>query len=1100
MNNPLHASKLAIAVKAHEDGVNHQLQGRYSEAASCYQRALESFPLTESMNNLALIRHDSGDLVAAERIFRQALLQNPEYAEAHNNLGNLLRDQSRMEEAFASYQLALQFKPDYVEAHLNLGHLLQDLSQVAEAEKSYRAALTLRPDLVEAINALCNMLERTNQLDKLRECLLAVTDEQCKASPGIAVVKARLLRRDKKLKEALALLQRVQPAADTKENPIGRMELLAVQGDLNDLLGDYNAAFNCFKRSKAIESDLAALRGAKRQDSLSLLLEDHACFSADRATAWTAPDYKPCRIAFLVGFPRSGTTLLDSILRSHPDIDVIEEKPMLPTVLTEVNRKLLTDPNYVDCLDDEQFATLRQIYFDELNLHRDLSRPDSLVIDKFPLNIVNAGLIHRLFPEARFILALRDPRDCVLSCFMQNFKPNDAMANFLTLEDDADYYHLVMRRWQQYESALTLDAHRVRYEDIVADFSGSVRQLLEFLELPWDEAVTRFQETALNRQIRTPSYHQVVQPIYQRANGRWRNYKEQMAHTLPLLQQWVELFGYADSIQEAGAPETAAIEAYKNGINQQRQGLLTEAESSFRQALTIIPAFPEPLNDLGVIAYNRKDLKLAEFCFRTVLFLRADAVTAYNNLGILLRDQLRLPEAESCYRTALQLKPDFVEGYINLGNLLLDQYRHDEAEKNYRTALKLRPDATEALAPLCSILERANRLGELSACLAGVSDARCRTTAVLALVKAKLLWREMNYLGALELIKSISTTAHEPSKLILELLTLQGDLNDRLGEPALAYDCFVRRNQLASQSPGWRGVDKSRVWRQLQMEAGCFTAGRAAAWTNPEYTPCKIAFLVGIPRSGTTLLDSILRSHPDIDVIEEKPMLSPVSEEVSRKQTTDPNFLDCLDEEQFAALRQIYFNELNLYRDLSRPNALVIDKFPLNSARAGLIHRLFPEAKFILALRDPRDCVLSCFMQNFKPNDAMANFLTLEDGAKFYHQVMQLWSQYESDLQLNVQRVRYEDIVADLSGTVRPLLEFLELPWDEAVTRFQETALNRAQIETPSYHQVVQPIYQRASGRWRNYAEQMAHVLPLLQPWVERWGYDDEPAIRGSGK
>ena len=163
---------------------------------------------------------------------------------------------------------------------------------------------------------------------------------------------------------------------------------------------------------------------------------------------------------------------------------------------------------------------------------------------------------------------------------------------------------------------------------------------------------------------------------------------------------------------------------------------------------------------------------------------------------------------------------------------------------------------------------------------------------------------------------------------------------------------------------------------------------------------------------------------------------------------------------------------------------------PLNIAHAGLIHRLFPEAKFILALRDPRDCVLSCFMQTFLPNDAMANFLTLEDAAKFYDFVMDLWKQYEGMLPLTVHRVRYEDVVSNFDESVRSLLQFLGLPWDDAVSHYQDTAMKREQIRTPSYHQVVQPIYKRASGRWLNYRIQIQPVLGILEPWAKQFGYE----------
>jgi hypothetical protein len=154
----------------------------------------------------------------------------------------------------------------------------------------------------------------------------------------------------------------------------------------------------------------------------------------------------------------------------------------------------------------------------------------------------------------------------------------------------------------------------------------------------------------------------------------------------------------------------------------------------------------------------------------------------------------------------------------------------------------------------------------------------------------------------------------------------------------------------------------------------------------------------------------------------------------------------------------------------------------------GLIYRLFPRAKILLALRHPCDVVLSGFMQAFKPNAAMVHFGDLADTARFYASVMGLWRRYAEVLPLEVLTTRYEDLVTDFEAETRRILAFLELPWDDSVLTYAERAKSRA-IATPSYHQVVQPIYARSVGRWRNYREQMADVLPLLRPFVDVFGY-----------
>jgi len=168
---------------------------------------------------------------------------------------------------------------------------------------------------------------------------------------------------------------------------------------------------------------------------------------------------------------------------------------------------------------------------------------------------------------------------------------------------------------------------------------------------------------------------------------------------------------------------------------------------------------------------------------------------------------------------------------------------------------------------------------------------------------------------------------------------------------------------------------------------------------------------------------------------------------------------------------------------------LVVDKLPLNIVEAGLIHRLFPQARFILAVRHPCDVCLNCFMQSFRINHAMANFLTLEDAALPYDKVMALWAQYRAVLPLEARQVRYEDLVDDFDGTVGGLLEFLGLGWDDGVRRYAERAGRSKRIDTPSDNQVTEAIYTRARYRWRRYEARLAPIMDRLAPHIAAFGY-----------
>jgi hypothetical protein len=197
-------------------------------------------------------------------------------------------------------------------------------------------------------------------------------------------------------------------------------------------------------------------------------------------------------------------------------------------------------------LSEAQIAQLRKTYFDEVAHHIEL-RPGNLLVDKMPLNTVNVHLIWRVFPQAKFILAIRHPCDVCFSCFMQNFRINEAMASFFSLDSAARTYDAVMRTWLEAAARLPLDFHRIRYEDLVADFEGETRALLTFLGVGWDDQVLGHTEHAIRRgTINTPSYHQVTQPIYAHAKFRWKRYASQFAPVMPTLKPYIEYFGYTE--------------------------------------------------------------------------------------------------------------------------------------------------------------------------------------------------------------------------------------------------------------------------------------------------------------------------------------------------------------------------------------------------------------------------------------------------------------------------------------------------------------------------------------------------------------------------
>jgi hypothetical protein len=311
---------------------------------------------------------------------------------------------------------------------------------------------------------------------------------------------------------------------------------------------------------------------------------------------------------------------------------------------------------------------------------------------------------------------------------------------------------------------------------------------------------------------------------------------------------------------------------------------------------------------------------------------------------------------------------------------------------------------------------------------------------------------------------------------------------DKLGEFSQAFKSFETQNKLSEEL----NQDKLSESESFLIE----TYKLKNSWQSiKSYKSKKIdfiekdnlVFLLGFPRTGTTLLDTILMGHPDIIVLEEAPMAEIMIEDFNGIGTPE----DCynLTKTDLIEFRKLYKIELEKQLGYSSKGNLIIDKHPLNTRYIPLLHHAFPDAKFIVALRHPCDCVLSCFMQNFEFNKGTGNFISLKKSTELYDATMGLWLALDSKLKLNAQTVRYEDLVEDVDGICRPLISFLGLKWVDGILDHTKTAKERTQISTASYNQVTQNIYKTAKGRWSNYESELSEILPKLDPYIKKFGY-----------
>ena len=537
------------------------------------------------------------------------------------------------------------------------------------------------------------------------------------------------------------------------------------------------------------------------------------------------------------------------------------------------------------------------------------------------------------------------------------------------------------------------------------------------------------------------------------------------------------------------ALSAAPHDILKAALTHARSGNFADAAVLCEHLLAQGDPDAEAFHLLGVLRNIQGRHAEAEPLLRQAIARQPGTAKYHSNLANALRGLERPDEAEASYRRALALDPEFDDACANLARLLLDLSRWDAAIAEYEHLVRRNPGDTPSRIRLAHLLQSGNRLVESEAAASAGLLADPANPA-LNLIVAICERRTQRFEQARQRFQHI-----DASRLDRDLASVfhyeRGLLHDRLDELAPAFADFSEANRLQAVLASERGVDATRYLDELDRLARLDLGGlRGEPETLAGHTSAPV-FLVGFPRSGTTLLDQILDSHPRIQTLEEKPIIGLLCDDMDRLVADRPNGLADLRADERARLRALYYEYAADFLEL-RPDTLLVDKYPLNLTRLPYILAIFPDARFILALRHPADCVLSCFMHLFAPNDAMANFYTLEDAAALYARVMGLWRHWAENLPLRHHRVHYEHLVQDLPGEVRPLLDFLGLEWTEDMVRPHEHAARRGYINTPSHSQVTQPIYQRAAGRWQRYRPWLENVTGTLQPYLEYFGYTDQ--------
>ncbi|HBK04255.1 MAG TPA: hypothetical protein DDZ81_00140 [Acetobacteraceae bacterium] len=1172
-------------------------RGELDAAIASAERALElDSELPEAHHQLGRALLEQGDYAGAEAALRRSLTLAPELADSHVSLGIAYARQYQADKAIASFAAADRLQPNRPAALIAMGSALAAANQLdaalgylqravtlaptdaaahsalavthrrrqdpASSAAAARQALALDPNLADVWLLLGADLASMGAFDEAEACqrrALALTPGSAEALRDLAMIG----RTDTAGTEVDALRARLHdPEAPESERIAAGF---GVGGRL-DRAGSFDEAFAAYVTANRLVRDRLLRDGHGFDPAALTLTVDWLTATFDRAAfehRHVNGDPSPMPV-FIVGMPRSGTSLVEQIAASHPAVFGGGERKDIGELVRALDRGPINTPPFAwDAKAAEAIAA------DHVRRLTILSGGASRFIDKLPDNILMLGHIAMLFPNARVIYCRRDLRDVGLSAFFQHF--GDGVPWSCDLRDCASRALEIERLGQHWRDVLPLRMLEVTYEALVADLEGESRRLIDFLNLEWDPACLDFHQTS--RVVMSSSYWQVRQPLHDRSVGKWRHYLGHLAPlVLPLVgtvpemdeKEWRLLtvdtaaaIREARLHEEARRPEAAeqifgalyreypdnATVLYECGLFKARYGNLAEGIALLTAATEADPAHAPAHIDLAraLLLDGKADEAVAAATQGTEI--DPNLVEGWLQLGNAESKLEHHASAVLAFRRASELAPESNTIRMRFARALFEAKAFDESLDAWKQAAEAEPENAEALVGYGTALAQASVFDEALA-IAHRAIAVNPETPVLFFQLAWIFFRLQMPARSIEL-------AEQGLKLdpgSVDLLVLRADMLSHTGDFVAAADSYRQALEIdpfsgsASEGLSRLGQDVDRVdfvakATRRVADASLPTIDRvgvafalAAAHdkakdyeaafhayetanklirsvrATPDATPLLNTlrglvdwsrtiftedtfldalplgnasnvpvFIVGMPRSGTTLVEQIIASHPSAIGLGERtdivnlPAIMNGQKQFAAPAAWDPKAVH----RQTAAL----LDRLRAHD----PNALrIINKLPDNIQSLGQIAILFPRAHIIICRRDLRDVCWSCYTQNFF-DEGMIWTDTLEECAARARMIEELREFWLNVLPVPVLEVQYETLVNNLEQESRRLIDFVGLPWDPACLSFHK---NERPVMTASVWQVRQPIYSSSVGRWKRYRKHLAPLLEGLQGLV----------------
>lgn len=1007
--------------------------GRADEAGRALVGALVSHPRhPEVLRMEAGIQSLRGQHQQAIAAMRHAVAQRPADAIYFNTLGTVLATAGEFDEAIGALSRACELQPETAVAWFNLGVLLTRSVRHDEAIVALRRAVSVAPDYVAARALLADMLRVSNQpAEAAAEYRRIIADQPWAGMAWWGLADLKTVKFGAGDIESMHAAMRSPAASDNDLIAMG----FALAKALDDA-GRYAESLAALAAANAIARRRKTWNAAAFYDEIAAIRGAFTPAPAGAAQELGA------EVIFIVGLARSGSTLVEQILASHPAVEGAGELADLPQVLAEESRRRrMAFPQWVGAMLPLDWMRLGRRYLERTARWRSRRR---LFTDKLPNNWYYIGAIRAMLPSARIVVCRRDPLETCLSCYRQHLDNNEYTRTFADLAGFwREFDHSVRAAQSMHARAL----HENVLEKLVADPETQIRQLLDFCGLPFDAACLNFHLTI--RDVRSPSAMQVRQPL-RRDTAR-----------APLYGALLDPLRAALGMRPFHAMAAPAPkQSEREWLEQVQQNVLRRdiaaADATLSAALAEHPGALELRRAKAGLYLQTPRRAEAEALLRSVLTDHpADAASAFL-LARALRDDGQLDAAAALLRECFEHGGHDASLAIQAIELANDCGAKQDAAAIAALSIADSPDDPR-LHAYAGMLEL--QLGEFERArqhylfVLDHSAQACEWHIPHGLANTQR-YRQHDHpdfarFAALIERRDLSERARSTLSFAL------GKMHDDVGEYTEAACCFRTGNAIAHELIHWSREDWQRATTALLAEPPITERLDGVA----SFVP---VFIVGMPRSGTTLTAELLARRPLVRNRGELPWLPRLAQTPELMHSPTRSAL-----ERAAATCDLYLHAGDA------GTRWCIDKQPLNFRYVDLILALWPNAKIIHCRRQARDTALSLWMQSFLEDlqgyayDFADIALVMSDCERF----MVHWHTLHG---LSIRDVQYEQLVTDPESTIAELAGWLDLPPEESGAGARKASTS---ISTASLWQARQPVYTRAIGRWRNYATSVPELL-----------------------